>query len=327
MRLVLLLFLTGTAVASARVVKETRKIEKQFRFTPGGQIVLTADEGDIRIVTWDRDEVHLTMTKVAYGRDREEAEDMLKMMEVDIRESGDRLFIEEGRWREEYRFNFWDLFDGDFWRGRGRRTAYIDFDLKVPENVNLRLVCDEGDVEISETRGELLVNVDEGDIYLDDIVSDRVIIEVDEGDLVLRGFEDSDSGIWEIRTDEGDLTLDSGRIHELNLYSDEGEILLTHTDVYQMILETDEGDISADFQPAQDGRYKVTTDEGNLSITLPAGCDLDVLARTMDGSIRCDFPIEIDREGDGSKAKGQLGSGGGEMRLYTDEGHLEIKKR
>ena len=224
-RAVLLLVLGVTAAAWSVEVKRVE--EKTFPMSAGGSVSLIADEGSIVVKSWEREEVHLKMTKRAWGRNRREAERLLDAIEVRIQEGRGRLVIREiDRRRKDSHFNFFDLFDGDFWREKGWRSGRVDFELTVPKRVQLKLQCDEGDVEVSGTEGKLTIDVDEGDVELEDVVSDRVQVSVDEGDVEMYRVEDRGQGFWKVDADEGSVFVEDGVVEELDVSTDEGEIVL-----------------------------------------------------------------------------------------------------
>ena len=306
---------------------EVEKVEeKTFSLSSGGNIVVKANEGSILIKTWEKEKVLLKMTKRAWGRNRREAERLLEEIEVRIQTGRDRLVIKELDRRGEDRFNFFDLFDGEFWREKGWRSGRVDFELTVPEKVRLDLESDEGDVEVTGTEGKLIIQVDEGEVEIEDVVSDHVEVNVDEGDISLYSINDRDQGLWKLETDEGDIFVEEGTVREVDLSSDEGEIVLKHVQTYRFWLTTDEGDIQVDFQPIKGGSYRMETDEGDLEIFVPEDADLRVKLRTYEGRIESDFDLSVRDRDDGEVMEGVIGRNNGLLRAFTDEGDVILRK-
>jgi len=231
-------FLIGLSVSGRALSVEVSKVEeKTFKFSPNGSISLTADEGDVVVKTWEKDEVYLKMTKRAWGRNRREAERLLNEMQVRIYEAANRLVIKELDHRRGEHFNFFDLFDSDFWREKGWRTGVVDYELTVPKKVRLRLKADEGDVEILGAAGKLT-------------------IDTDEGDVKIYGSDTKSQGFCEVDADEGRILLEDGVFEELTFRADEGniEISLPQDASLRVRMRIEEGKIESDFDLPIRGR-------------------------------------------------------------------------
>lgn len=66
------------------------------------------------------------------------------------------------------------------------------------------------------------------------------------------------------------------------------------------------------------------TVNGSVTLTLPAGADADVSARTANGSIRADLPI-TDTDDRRRYFEGRLGDGGRELRIRTTNGSVRLR--
>ena len=306
---------------------EVEKVEeKTFRFSPGGSISVTADESSIIVTTWNKESVHIKMTKRAWGRNRREAERILNDIEVRIQEGRDRLVIKELGRNYDDDFNFFDLFDSEFWREKGWRSGVVDFELTVPEEVRLRLNSDEGDVEVSGVHGRLTVELDEGDVEIEDVVADNIQIGVDEGDISLYRVKDIEQGLWKIDTDEGSIYIEDSSVKEVDGSTDEGEIILRNIATTRFWLSSDEGDIQVDFQPMEEGSYRMETDEGDLEIYIPVEGGLQVKLQTYEGRIDSDFDLRIREYDDGESAEGVIGQNMGFLKAFTDEGDIILRQ-
>lgn len=304
---------------------EARKVEeKTFDFSMGGSISLTADEGSITLKTWDKEKVYLKMTMRAWGRNRREAERLLDELEVRIQEGRNRLIIKVREHDYDDHFNFFDIFDGEFWREHQWRGGIVDFELTVPEKVQLKLRTDEGDVDVSGTEGKLTIDVDEGNVEVADIVSDNVQIGVDEGDISLYNIRGRDEGFVKIDSDEGAVFIEDAEMGDVDVRTDEGEIDLRNVQTRRFWLTTDEGDIRAAFLPMKNGSYRMESDEGDLEIFVPENVNLQVRLQTYEGRIDSDFDLSIRSRDDGESMEGVIGRNEGMLRAYTDEGDIVI---
>ena len=69
----------------------------------------------------------------------------------------------------------------------------------------------------------------------------------------------------------------------------------------------------------------VKNQKGDVEVSLPPGTNQSIDARTHNGDIVSDFPLEI--SGDENKtATGSIGKGGPKMTLYTEHADLRLRK-
>lgn len=308
-----------------RAEEITQVEEKNFKLKPGSLIFVAADEGDILVSSWAKDNVYLKMTKRAWGRSRQEAEHLLENVTVQIYQNDNKLAIKEVE-RDRRDFRLSDLFDQDFWESGGY-GASIDFELKVPYNINLKISGDEGDVEIREVKGEINIEVDEGDVTGSKILSEDVQIYVDEGDIYLSELVIGEKGLLNIETDEGDIVIRGGNLGEIDIESDEGDILIDTNSLAGSWVSSDEGDIEVSFQPLENGAYRFETDEGDIEIALPEDSNIDVQLQASEGRIDTDFGLEVYDRDEGEALDGVIGKNLSYLKAYTDEGYIVLLKK
>lgn len=75
---------------------------------------------------------------------------------------------------------------------------------------------------------------------------------------------------------------------------------------------------------ASDLRY--STVNGSITVELPGSYAGDVDMETVNGSIRSDFPLTLDGRINPRHIRARIGAGGGELRLRTVNGSVEIRK-
>ena len=84
------------------------------------------------------------------------------------------------------------------------------------------------------------------------------------------------------------------------------------------------GSIAASIGLPDWGRdLEFSTTSGDVQVTIPAGTNADVRARTQAGSVRSDFPLSQVMPGD---LQGTIGSGGPELRLTTLAGDITLRR-
>lgn len=91
--------------------------------------------------------------------------------------------------------------------------------------------------------------------------------------------------------------------------------------------ETASGNVEVSIKQLNgDGDMKYSSASGNVEVTLPSDTNADVELSTISGSVKTDFPIEVQRPqyGPGESAEGQLGSGGRKLKLSAVSGNVKL---
>lgn len=299
-------------------------VEKSYPLKANGLISLMTDEGSVSIRTWDQDEVRIVMTMKTWGRSDEEANRRLEDLKVDIKTSDQRIDIKE-RQIEKEKLNFFDIFESDFWNEQRWRSSVIDFEITTPRQINLTLACDEGDVQITGVEGVMKIRADEGNVVMDDVCIEELLVTCDEGNLRIKGMvEQSASADMKIFMDEGNISLDQCHVSKIQLRSDEGDIIIQNSQMLKMDAHTDEGDVDVALLPVSDGKYDISSDEGDLHITLAPSSDLAVRLKTDEGRISSDFDLSYVRLEEGERMEGTIGSPNAFLKAFTSEGDIRL---
>jgi hypothetical protein len=298
---------------------------KTFDLKPDGDVIIICDDGFIHVKTWNKDEVKMVMTKGARANTKANAMEKLERIELDIEHASSRLYVREVQSREDNQFSFWDLFDPDQW-SRLNNSTWIDFELTVPVQCNLRLETDEGDIEVSRLKGNIEIETDEGDVELNAIEFDDMIVTLDEGDLYCSELSAPDGRV-NIETDEGRVRIENADLDKLMVECDEGDVSIRKLRARIIDVDSDEGDLEFEFEMTSNGRYGIFTDEGDVEILIPSSSSAELTLETDDGRIRTDFGLAIDRGDDGERVREVIGRGDARLEVYSDDGNISLEKR
>ena len=75
------------------------------------------------------------------------------------------------------------------------------------------------------------------------------------------------------------------------------------------------------------GTLKLNTVNGAVDVTLPAGANAEVEARTVNGGIETDFPLAVTgRDGGQRRLHGTIGSGGRQLEIDTVNGAIALRR-
>lgn len=91
---------------------------------------------------------------------------------------------------------------------------------------------------------------------------------------------------------------------------------------------TTNGSIDCDIaRIASDGQIQFTTTNGDLTISLPGKSAFDLRARTTNGSINTDFPVNISGKLIGNRVESDVNGGGPLVYLITTNGSIRVRER
>lgn len=337
---------------------EEGKQSKTFTVTKGGTLEMSVNGGDIKLSTWDKDEVLV----VADGIDEEDMDD-LKMTQ-----SGNTVRVDyRPRWNQSsgdvvFRINIPVQFDADVHTSGGNvelrgtmkgklsgttsggdiRTANIDGTTYLKTSggdIWLGTVSAEaevktsgGDIKVEKVGKSLKASTSGGDVEVGDVGGDAVL-STSGGEVKVGKVTGSAS----MRTAGGDIELKSasgtveaktagGNIHLKNITG-------------SIAAKTAGGDVSAELIPSGKGRSELHSAGGNVVLFLPSNAKATIDAtirirgrwkyRKDEYEIRSDFQEESKTEDSDEReihATYKLNGGGDTIVLETSEGNIEIRK-
>ena len=131
----------------------------------------------------------------------------------------------------------------------------------------------------------------------------------------------------DIDTDEGEIELIDIQTGRLKIETDEGDVVANMLRCERLDFYSDEGDIEAEMEILQGGDYRCRTDEGEVVLFLPRDAAFDITARSQEGEVRSDFPLDVKEVGDGERADDTVNGGGSDLYLFTEEGDIRLRFR
>jgi DUF4097 and DUF4098 domain-containing protein YvlB len=222
--------------------------EKTVPFAPGGHLLLENENGGIDVRSWDKEEVQIYARIKVEASDREEAEALLKEVQIRVETQGDRIAIYTEKPREFF--------------GRNRNAA-VSYELVVPEKISLDLRTVNGGVRVDTITGEVLVSTTNGGIEVDRI-SGAVEAHTTNGGIDVDLMAYNGASDLEFRTTNGTITVTLPKDVKGTLEA-----------------ETTNGHIEVDFPVTIQGRFSKKSIQGELNGGGPALIRL----RTTNGSI------------------------------------------
>ena len=100
-----------------------------------------------------------------------------------------------------------------------------------------------------------------------------------------------------------------------------GDITLTQIEFANTEANTVNGDVSYDGTIKDGGRYRFTTHDGDLRVSVPEKASVTVTVSTFDGDFSACFPVQLSRK---SKHRFDLTIGAGSARLELESFNGDI---
>ncbi|MDN5212123.1 DUF4097 family beta strand repeat-containing protein [Fulvivirgaceae bacterium BMA12] len=260
------------------------RLDKVFPIAADGTLNLKTDDADIRIIGSSRKDVHLRVfrsvtIKGVFSSDEED-------FKIDVEEMGGDLIIRELK------------------RSRSRGLMiYSDITYKitieVPNTVSLKLRGDDDDYDIRNVHGFVKIDVEDGDVILDNCQGNKFDINIEDGDVEM---SDAKGSLW-ISLDDGDLIARNCQFKEVDIRANDGDIKLETSLV-------------------TDGGYNLKTDDGNINLKIRGGGG-EFEIRHDDGRVRASSDFEMAYSGD-TRHQFRLAGGKAKVFLRTNDGSVHL---
>lgn len=256
-----LLLAAAPSWASAQDERSLRQIDTTLRLDRGGAVDLSLISGRIRVVGWDRSDVHIKAS-IDDG-----------FLDLSANSSRISLSVEES--------------DRDH---RGRHHGNVgeaQYDVSVPRGSRLMLEAVSGDVSTRGSQGEIEATSVSGDVEISDGAR-MVSVESVSGSAHASNV----NGNLRIETVSGDLRAEtvSGDV-EANSVS--GTIRLTGIQSRDVRTETVSGDIIYIGSIEPSGRYSYESHSGTVRLDIPRNAGAQFSVETFSGDVSTNFPVVV----------------------------------
>ena len=247
--------LIAADIGSKRLIKE-----ETFDVSPGEELNLKTDLGDVKINTWDKNEFNVKIK----GSSR--VEDKMDFY-IERTNNGVKIIGEK-----EGRISGWSFFSS------GPKLIY---EINLPKNFDLKIKTSGGDISVKDLKGLVALKTSGGDIKLKQFEGSSdvstsggdITVENSGGDLLAHTsggdiLLESANGKVDASTSGGDIKVKyAGENNGMDLHTSGGDIDLylsmeLKADVY---LKTSGGRVDVDFENARASRQKKTRYEGSFN--------------------------------------------------------------
>ena len=295
--------LTGalTLAALAQSTDTTISVERGMRLN------LRNQEGEVRVTTWQRDAVRIVATAVNGLRiDAQLSGSVLRVRPSASRDVGERTGGRRRRDRE--RREAWELGDA------------VEFEVTVPAYLDIELSGVETEMTVTGTTGNISVATSEGAIV---IRGGDGFVYAHSSDGNIR-IEDA-RGRIEVSSSSGDLWVRdvSG---EVTAETVDGDVSLVNVDSPQITARTVDGAVTFGGPVHARGRYRLSTHDGDVTVTIPQGTNATVSVATYEGDFETQFPVTL-QGARGHRIDFVLGNGSATLVLESFQGDVRLLRR
>lgn len=276
---------------------EEKVVELPLNIKSGKTLRLERTNGDVDI-KGGADEAKVVVKAKVRGRDREDARLKAEAFTPVIEEHDGSLVIRQSSEAVEERL-----------------------DVQIPNDVNLDIRIESGDVRIRDTNGSLRLEAKSGDIDAQDLKG-TIEITTAAGDVDVKR---SESSLCEIENKSGDVTIQSLK-GNLMVRSASGDVRCREMDGSAISIETVSGDIDLDVAQPMNGAINIRTVSGDVLMDLASGSSCRVTLSSVNGSVSSRIDLEDEKRTE-ERITGIIGSGEGSIDASAVSGDIRLSWR
>lgn len=211
--------------------KVSKKVERTYTMTNGGELYVDNKYGDITVTGWEKNSLAVTIQISVTHKKKENAKKMLDRINPQIKDAGDFVGITSEIQEKSTNifsryFNKANPFDFD------KGNVRIDYTIHLPFGAEMDITNKFGDVIIEDWTGKLNGDVQHGDIWINENLN-NADISVKYGKLRAKSIN-----YGNIRLKNASLDMDSSR--DLRLNSSGGTIKIEKVSLLELFSSKDD---------------------------------------------------------------------------------------
>jgi DUF4097 and DUF4098 domain-containing protein YvlB len=254
---------------------------------PGARLDVSVFSGEIRVDTWSRNAIRIRADLGSRER-----------LDIDGSQSSVRVRVRTVR--------------GD--------PADVDFTITIPASLRLELRGVETDISVDGAGADVEVGTVSGDVTIRG-GSGLVSLHTMEGDVILADA----SGRIDVGSVNGDVELHAVR-GRLAVETVNGDVSLERIESDELEAATVSGDVTFDGTLADGGRHRLTTHNGDLTVSVPRGINAAVSVSTFNGEFESSFPVTLTEIRPGKRFSFTLGTGAARLELESFNGTIQLQQ-
>ena len=283
---VALVLLAFSSIPTARDV-----IKKEYKVNLGGALNLDLDRGNIHVEVIDGNYVKIELERRTRAETQEQAEKLLKDgHRYEFDKDGDDVHI-WSRVEDNVRKMHW----------KKGPAIKIKLSVRIPREYDVDFKTGAGNITITDVYGEITGRTGAGNIMLEDI----------EGDL-------------DVKSGAGNIEV-SGNLEDADVATGAGNLSI-YAQADALYATAGTGNVTVELQGQPEGKSKLRTGAGNVSLSLSKDVQADVRGTASLGAASCEFPIEISKKFLSNSFSGEI-NGGGDASIVLTSGVGNVSLR
>ncbi|HVH10726.1 MAG TPA: DUF4097 family beta strand repeat-containing protein [Gemmatimonadales bacterium] len=204
-------------------------------------------------------------------------------------------------------------------KSEGRRGPphIVDYDITVPAAMALALTGVYSDISVQGSQGEITAETVQGSIKVSGGVG-NVSLKSVQGDVTLENAR------GRIELNSVNETIKAHQISgDLSAETVNGDINLEQVESANTEASTVNGDVVYDGTIKDGGRYRFSTHDGDLRVSVPEGANVGVSVSTFEGDFSTCFPVRL-TEKTKHRFSFTIGSGSARLELESFNGDIRL---
>lgn len=319
-------------------------------------VKIVSDRGSVAVNAWDNNQVKVVTHKRVYANNDQDAQQVNSTTKPQIEVAGSNITINANTQGDGPKGVVTDL---EIYLPR---KVALDIstrrgDVNVTDRTaDAHIDASRGDVSVDQITGNLNANLSHGSLHaskvtgnitLEGHIDDVVAMDV-SGSLTVNGdvidelklskigkgvvFHSSRSD-FELAKLDGDLDMDRTDMRADNVVGPTTMNLRTKDVQLDSVsgefhLQGENGDVTVGFANKPLSNVQITTNHGDIRLTMPNNAGFQLDANTRNGNFSSDYPEfgTSENKGNNAAVKGNVGKGNSKITVSTDVGDIDIRK-
>lgn len=265
-----------------------QEVDTTFAVPSDSHLDLYNHEGTVTIDTWDRDDIRIR-ARWSEGR---------RPVAIRTSDKGVRVRVEP----------------------RDAGLPYVEFDITTPRSLSVAVQGVELSVRISGTSGNVKVQSVEGAVEVNG-GRGNLSLQVVDGPITVRNAD----GKISVNAVDGIVTITDSR-GAMRIESVDGDVTLRGIDSDDVSVNVVDGNVTYVGTIHDEGRYFLSTHDGDLDITIPRNANARVSVATFDGDLVSDIPIQLEGDFSQKRFSFTIGTGRALMELSSFDGEIRLTR-
>ncbi|MCI0351270.1 MAG: DUF4097 domain-containing protein [Acidobacteriales bacterium] len=198
-----------------------------------------------------------------------------------------------------------------FLKKADEQEGLVSYEVSIPANVAVLVRAATGPIQAEKLQGDMTL----------------------KGDAARISVRDVNNADLHLQTVGGPIELTNVSGARVEIISSDGSVSMKSVSGPKVSVNTASGDISYDGDLGSNGEYSFTNHSGNIDLTLPANASIDLMARSITGSVQNDLPLQkkshasLSLVDEARSSVGTSNAGSCSVQLRSFSGKIRVKKR